>query len=73
MKGLTKQQQPAVVRAIRDRGMTVEGWAKVNRLPMGSVRNVLYREYGRRPTLTPTAAKIVNLMREQGLARERKG
>lgn len=71
MRGMTRTQQTAARKAIMAGGQTIVGWARANKFNESNVTNVLYRDYGRRQALTPTAEKIVGALREQGLVGDR--
>jgi lambda repressor-like predicted transcriptional regulator len=69
---MTEQQQQQAVEKIRERGMTVAGWARAKGFSLNTVKNVLYRQWGRGDTVGPVAESIIKALRKDGLIVGRK-
>lgn len=67
INGLTKKEQGGAVASIHAAGMTVTGWARSREYSPDTVKNVLYRRWGR-GQVGPTAAEIVTQLKAEGLA-----
>ena len=67
LNGLTATEQKAAVANIHAAGMTVNGWARTRKFKKDTVKNVLYRGWGR-GFVGPVAQTIIAKLREEGLA-----